>query len=142
MFQGTSLVSLDAKGRLSLPVRYREGLMLTCQGEVTITRHPDGCVLIFPRAVWIALKAKLMKLPYSARVLRRILIGSAVDVKADGSGRLLIPNELRCLCGLTREVALMGLGDHFELWDQAALAEFEKKELAKDFSETLEDFVL
>ena len=65
-----------------------------------------------------------------------------MDVKTDGSGRLLIPNELRSLCGLTREVALMGLGDHFELWDQAALAEFEKKELAKDFSETIEDFVL
>ena len=73
MFQGTSLLSLDAKGRLSMPARHRESLVLSCQGEVTVTRHPDGCVLIYPRAAWLELRPSLVKLPYSARVLQRIV---------------------------------------------------------------------
>ena len=131
MFQGTSLLALDAKGRLSLPSRYRESLLLSCQGDVTLTRHPDGCVLIYPRAVWYELHPQLAQLPYSARALQRILLGSAVDVSADSSGRLLIPSELRNLCGLGRDVALVGLGNRFELWDQATYVEFEKAVLAK-----------
>ena len=113
MFQGTSLLALDAKGRLSLPSRYRESLLLSCQGDVTLTRHPDGCVLIYPRAVWYELRPQLAQLPYSARALQRILLGSAVDVSADSSGRLV------------------GLGNRFELWDQVKYVEFEKAELAK-----------
>lgn len=131
MFQGTSLISLDAKGRLSMPARHRESLVLSCQGEVTLTRHPDGCVLIYPRAAWLKLRDSLVKLPYSARVLQRIVLGSAVDLKADSVGRFLIPSDLRSLCGLEREVTLIGLGDHFELWDQTKYAEFEARELAK-----------
>lgn len=131
MFQGTSLLALDAKGRLALPSRYRESLLLSCQGDVTLTRHPDGCVLIYPRAVWYELRPQLAQLPYSARALQRILLGSAVDVSADSSGRLLIPSELRNLCGLGRDVALVGLGNRFELWDQVKYVEFEKAELAK-----------
>ena len=142
MFQGTSLLALDGKGRLSLPSRHREDLLLSCQGEVTLTRHPDGCALSYPRPTWNALRDQLMTLPFGARVLRRMLLGSAVDIKIDGSGRLLIPNDLRSLCGLSREVTLVGLGDHFELWDQAAFAEFEKKELAKGLPQEVSNFIL
>ena len=92
MFQGTSLLVLDAKGRLSLPAKYRESLLVPCQGEVTLTRHPDGCVLIYPRGVWVQLSAKLAALPYAARTLQRIMLGSAFDVNADASGRLLVPS--------------------------------------------------
>ena len=130
MFQGTSLLSLDSKGRLSMPALHRESLVLSCQGEVTVTRHPDGCVLIYPRAAWLELRPSLVKLPYSARVLQRIVLGSAVDLTADSAGRLLIPSDLRSLCGLNREVTLIGLGSHFELWDQTKYAEFEARELA------------
>ena len=83
MFQGTSLLVLDAKGRLSLPAKYRESLLVPCQGEVTLTRHPDGCVLIYPRAEWLQLRTKLASLPYSARALQRVMMGGAVDVTAD-----------------------------------------------------------
>ena len=52
MFQGTSLLSLDAKGRMTMPSRHREALALSCSLEVTVTRHPDGCLLIYPRNRW------------------------------------------------------------------------------------------
>ena len=142
MFQGTSLLVLDAKGRLSLPSNYRESLLVPSQGEVTLTRHPDGCVLIYPRSVWIQTRAKLASLPYSARTLQRVMLGSACDVSADGSGRLLIPGDLRSLCGLRREVTLIGLGNRFELWDQAKYMQFENDELKKGLPPDVFDLVL
>ena len=142
MFPGTSLLVLDAKGRLSLPYKYRESLLVPCQGEVTLTSHPDGCVLIYPRAIWVELRSKLASLPYSARALQRVMLGSAIDVNADGSGRLLVPGDLRSLCGLNREVTLIGMGNHFELWDQAKYMQFEQAELQKGLPPEVFDLVL
>ena len=142
MFQGTSLLVLDAKCRLSLPAKYRESLLVPCQGEVTLTRHPDGCVLIYPRGVWVQLSAKLAALPYAARTLQRIMLGSAFDVNADASGRLLVPSDLRSLCSLNREVTLVGLGNHFELWDQTKYMQFEQAELQKGLPPEVFDLVL
>lgn len=142
MFQGTSLLVLDAKGRLSLPAKYRESLLVPCQGEVTLTRHPDGCVLIYPRAEWLQLRTKLASLPYSARALQRVMMGGAVDVTVDASGRLLVPNDLRSMCGLNREVTLVGLGNHFELWDQSKYMQFEEAELKKGLPPEVFDLVL
>lgn len=142
MFQGTSLLVLDAKGRLSLPAKYRESLLVPCQGEVTLTRHPDGCVLIYPRTVWALLRDKLASLPYSARALQRVMLGSAMDINADSSGRLLVPSDLRSLCGLNREVTLIGMGNHFELWDQTKYMQFETAELEKGLPQEVFDLVL
>ena len=142
MFQGTSLLVLDAKGRLSLPSKYREELLAPCQGEVTLTRHPDGCVLIYPRADWIELRDKLVALPYSARALQRVMLGSAQDITADAAGRLLGPSDLRSLCGLNREVTLIGMGSHFELWDQAQYMQFEQAQLQKGLPQEVFDLVL
>ena len=115
---------------------------MPCQGEVTLTRHPDGCVLIYPRAIWVELRSKLASLPYSARALQRVMLGSAIDVNADGSGRLLVPGDLRSLCGLNREVTLIGMGNHFELWDQAKYMQFEQAELQKGLPPEVFDLVL
>lgn len=141
MFQGTSLVALDAKGRLNMPVRYRQAMDLCCQGQVTLTRHPDGCLLIYPDPTWLKLKEKLTNLPFSARWLQRVVLGSAVSVALDASGRLLIPNDLRQLVGLQRDVMLIGLGEHFELWDKASYIEFEARELSEQPSGVVDDFM-
>ena len=130
VFQGTSLLSLDAKGRMTMPSRHRELLAQQCALEVTITRHPDGCLLIYPRDVWKERREALSRLGYAARVLQRIVLGSAVDLTIDAAGRLLIPADLRVLAGLKKEVALVGLGTHFELWDAEALARQEAEALA------------
>lgn len=133
MFQGTSLLSLDAKGRMTMPSRHREALSCASNLEVTLTRHPDGCLLIYPRPVWEERKVALTNLGYGARALQRIVLGSAVDLTIDNAGRLLIPADLRTLAGLKKEVALVGLGTHFEVWDADKLAELEKEALAAGF---------
>lgn len=103
MFQGTSLLSLDAKGRMTMPSRHREALALSCALEVTVTRHPDGCLLIYPRNRWEKTREAIAALPYSARFLQRIVLGSAVDLTVDKAGRVLIPADLRTLAGLEKK---------------------------------------
>ena len=140
MFQGTSLLALDAKGRMTMPTRHREQLMALCGGEVTLTRHPDGCVLVYPKNVWEEKRKALAALPFNARVFQRIVLGSATDLKLDGAGRILVPHELRVLCGLGRDIALVGIGEHFEVWDSKKMAEFEAKALSETLSETAANF--
>ena len=140
MFQGTSLLSLDAKGRMTMPSRHREALAVSCALEVTLTRHPDGCLLIYPRGRWEKKREALAALPYSARFLQRIVLGSAVDLTIDKAGRLLIPADLRTLAGLDKEVALVGMGEHFELWDAKRLAKLEEEASAAGFEAAAGEF--
>ena len=119
MFQGSSQLTLDAKGRLSMPTRHREALHALCDSRLTLTRHPDGCLLIYPRPRWEAKREEIARLPYSARALQRLLLGSAMDVELDAAGRLQITSELRGAAGLERDAMLLGMGEHFELWDAA-----------------------
>lgn len=140
MFQGASQLTLDAKGRMSMPARHRDALMASCDGRLTLTRHPDGCVLVYPRPTWEVRREQLAKLSYAARVLQRIVLGSAVDLELDSAGRILVPGELRSLCHLEREVMLMGMGAHFELWDAARLAEEEAKALADGLPDAAANF--
>ncbi len=133
MFQGTSLLVLDQKGRLSMPARHREALAVLCEGKVTITRHPDGCLVIYPTPVWERKREALAHLPYSARAFVRYVLGSAVDLTPDRAGRILIPAELRLMGNLTKEVALLGLGEHFELWNRETLEACEQEAAAAGF---------
>jgi MraZ protein len=130
VFQGASKLSLDPKGRISVPTRHRDLLLSGCAGRLTITRHPDGCLLIYPRPKWEAKRAELAVLPYAARALQRLLLGSAIDVELDGAGRVLVPNGLREDARLRREATLIGMGAHFELWDPELLREREERDLA------------
>ena len=101
-------------------------------GKVTVTRHPDGCLVLYPAPVWEEKRRALAKLPYSARAFVRYVLGSAVDLEPDRAGRILIPSELRQMCGLDREVALIGMGEHFELWDRSTLEAREREALAAE----------
>ncbi|WP_372686085.1 division/cell wall cluster transcriptional repressor MraZ [Castellaniella sp.] len=118
MFQGSSALTLDAKGRMSIPARYRDVLQTEEQGRLTLTRHPDGCLILYPRSEWEARRAKIAALPASARALQRLLLGSAQDVDMDSAGRILVAPELRSAAGLDRDVMLLGLGANFEVWDR------------------------
>ena len=140
VYQGLSKLTLDAKGRISIPARHRDALIAQCEGRVTLTRHPDGCLLLYPRPRWERKRAQLVDLSHSRRVLQRILIGSAVDLDLDSSGRILISPELRSAAGLEREVFLSGVGEHFELWEPARMEELEKKQLAEGGLEAASDF--
>lgn len=118
MFQGSNALTLDAKGRMSIPARYRDALLADEQGGLTLTQHPDGCLMLYPRSTWATKRIQIAALPAVARPLQRLLLGSALDVDMDGSGRILVSPELRAAAGLTREVMLLGLGSNFELWDR------------------------
>lgn len=100
-----------------MPTRHRDALLAQCEGRLTLLRHPDGCLLVYPRPVWEARREKLVQMDGRVRDLQRMLLGSAVDVELDSSGRILVSAELREDAGLAHAVKLMGMGTHFELWD-------------------------
>jgi MraZ protein len=111
-----------------------------CEGHLTLTRHPDGCLLLYPRPRWEQKRAELVRLSHARRVLQRILIGSAVDLDLDSSGRILIAPELRAAAGFDRDVFLSGVGEHFELWDPARMEALEKRQLAEGGLDAADDF--
>lgn len=140
MFQGASKLTLDDKNRLSIPARHREALAALCEGRLTLTLHPDNCVLIYPRAEWEKKRAELAGLNYAARALRRRVLGNAVDVELDGAGRILIGAELREAAELKREAMLLGMGEHFELWNPERLAALEREQLANGMPDAAAGF--
>jgi len=140
VFQGASALTLDAKGRMSVPSRYREALQGQAQGRVTLTRHPDGCLLLFPRPEWEVFRAKVAALPMDAHWWRRIFLGNASDVEMDGAGRVLVAPELRSAAGMDRGVTLLGMGGYFELWDAQTYAAKEQAAMAQGMPEALKNF--
>ena len=121
VFRGTSALALDAKGRINVPVRHRDPLMAACNGQLTLTRHPEGYLLIYPRPVWEPIQARLMALSSfnePIRRLQRLLVGHADDVEMDNAGRILVSPALRQYAGLDHRVVLVGQGNRFELWDE------------------------
>jgi MraZ protein len=137
MFQGRSALSLDAKGRMSVPTRHRDALMLQCEGRLTLTRHPDGCLLLYPRPVWETVRERISALPIGASAWKRFFLGNATDVELDGTGRVLIAPELRQGAGLEKDIVLLGMGAHFELWDAAVLTAKENETIAGGIPDSL-----
>jgi len=140
VFQGASNLALDAKGRLSVPSRHREVLQLLCQGRLTVTKHPDGCLMLFPRPTWEGFRDKVAALPMSAAGWKRVFLGNAMDVEIDSAARVLISPELRKSAGLKSDVMLLGMGSHFELWDVEAHAAHEAETMAGPLPDALKDF--
>jgi len=125
---------------MSIPTRHRDALNSQADGKLTLTRHPDGCLLVYPRPVWEERREQIARFPMSARFLQRLLLGNAQDVEMDAAGRVLVAPELRAAAGLERDVMLMGMGKHFELWDTAALKRSEEAALAEELPEVMNTF--
>ncbi len=140
MFQGASAINLDAKGRMAIPAKHRDALAQQCEGKLTLTKHPHGCLLFFPRPVWEEHRKQIAAWPMQARAWQRIFLGNACDVEIDSAGRVLISPELRAAVGLEKEVMLLGMGSHFEIWDAAKLAESEAEAVAGGMPEVLSNF--
>lgn len=123
MLRGVAILSLDTKGRLAIPARYRPELTEICDGHLVVTVDKDRCLLLYPLPEWEAVEHKLLKLPSyneQVRALQRLLIGHATEVDMDSSGRVLVPPALRKYAALDKQVVLIGQGNKFELWDEAA----------------------
>lgn len=121
MFRGVNILSLDTKGRMAMPTRYREALETSCGGKLVATVDPDHCLLIYPYPEWQEIERKLVRLPSfnkQSRGLLRMLVGHATECDMDGSGRILISAPLRDFASLTKRTVLIGQGNRFELWDE------------------------
>lgn len=140
MFQGAAKLAIDPKGRISMPTRHRDQLVSGCEGRLTLTRHPDGCLLVYPRPRWELKREELSNMPYSARALQRLLLGNAIDTELDAAGRLLVPTGLREDARLGKEASLIGMGAYFELWDPLMMREREERDLADGLPEAAAGF--
>jgi len=140
VFQGASALTLDVKGRMAIPAKHRDALLTQCEGRVTLTRHPHGCLLLFPRPTWEAHRAEIAAWPMSARAWQRILLGNACDVDMDSAGRILVAPELRNTVELARDVMMLGMGTHFEVWNAQKLAESEAQAVATGMPDVLSNF--
>lgn len=121
VFRGISELVLDAKGRLAIPARHREGLVRGDSGHLIITADHGGCLLIYPPAEWEPIQAELMRRSsFNERIrsLQRLIVGHADDVELDAAGRILVPPALRRYAALDKRVVLVGQGRKLELWDE------------------------
>ena len=118
MFRGINAISIDAKGRLAVPAKYRDIL----NGPLVVTIDiEETCLLLYPKTAWQLIEDKLQSLPSfnnAARRAQRLLIGHATDAEADNHGRLLLPPMLREYAKLDKRVVMIGQGNKFEVWDE------------------------
>tara|TARA_R110001583_G_scaffold154899_5_gene306593 strand:- start:3947 stop:4402 length:456 start_codon:yes stop_codon:yes gene_type:complete len=122
VFRGLSAVNLDAKGRLAIPMKYRQMLVDLCAGRLVATIDTEErCLLIYPLHEWEVIQAKIEALPSfnpSARRIQRLLIGHATDIDVDANGRILLSQPLREYAQLEKETILLGQGKKLELWSK------------------------
>jgi MraZ protein len=118
MLLGQYTYTLDSKGRLTIPSKFREEL----SDRVVVTRGLDRCLTIYPTDVWREIAQKVTALPITdprGRSLRRIFFADAIDAELDSQGRILIPDRLRTIgdLQLSSEVTIIGLDSFIELWN-------------------------
>ncbi len=114
--------------------------MAQAAGRLTITRHPHGCLMVFPRPEWEAFRERIAQLPMAAQGWKRIFMGYAMDVDMDGTGRVLVSPELREAASLSKDAILLGMGNHLELWDKTAYEAQEAAALQSAMPEAFKDF--
>jgi len=142
MFFGESAANLDAKGRLAIPVKYREMLADVCNNKLVITYNPFeiSSLFIYPEQEWQRVHDSVKPLSSfdeNHRNLQQKLIGSAFFTEPDKGSRIQIPVNMRSIASLEKKVILLGMGDKFELWNDEAL--MKQRHQIPDLSEGVSD---
>ncbi len=124
MFRGLTAISIDEKGRITIPSQYRKTIEGEKAGnELVVTIDPeDRCLLLYPSQQWQIIEEKLQELPSldpASRRIQRLLMGHATDLKLDRHGRIILPPLLREYAGLDKTIMLVGQGKKFEIWGEA-----------------------
>jgi len=136
VFRGISEVTIDAKGRLSLPVRFRAAVLAENGGVMVATIDTqERCLLLYRLKEWEAIEQKLSALPSfdaSARRIQRLLIGHATECEIDAQGRLLLAAPLREYAHLERDILLVGQGQKFEVWSATLWQEKRQQWLSEE----------
>jgi len=126
VFFGETAINLDAKGRLAIPMRYRESIQELCAGRMVLTysAFDSGALYLYPEQEWERVRDEVTGLSTfnpGHRSLQRKLVGSASAIEPDGNGRIQLPQTLRQVAGLEKRVVLLGMGDRFEIWNETIL---------------------
>jgi MraZ protein len=139
VFRGRHQHSVDAKGRTSLPARFREKLGATGESCVVVARSIDGCLVAYPLQAWVQFEQSIAAMdPFDKAValLRRITIGSAEECDVDKLGRLVLPLHLRKAAGIDGELLWIGNIDHIEVWEPKAFEVYDQN-LTEEQSDVL-----
>jgi MraZ protein len=123
MFRGRYEHTIDAKGRTSLPARYRDVLEASGERRIVVTSALDPCLVAYSMPEWAAFEERLGKLPAFDRAVqkvKRLYVSGAVECEVDDSGRILVPPTLRDYARLSKDVLWAGMGKYAELWDKEA----------------------
>jgi len=143
MFRGINSATLDPKGRMALPARFRESVVESSEGNLVVTIDVrEKCLLMYPLPEWETVQRKLEALSNigsRARLLQRLLIGHATDLELDGNGRLLLPPMLRSYAELDRKLVLVGQGNKIEIWSETLWQARMNEWLADDAGSLLAD---
>ena len=126
MFFGETAINLDAKGRLAIPMRYRDAIQERSDGQLVLTysAFDNGALYLYPEEEWERVRDEVTGLSTfnpGHRSLQRKLVGSASAVEPDGNGRIQLPQTLRQVAGLEKKVVLLGMGTRFEIWNETVL---------------------
>ena len=117
MFMGEYNHTIDAKGRLIIPAKFREVL----GDEFVVTKGMDGCLFVFDNSEWQVFAGKLRSLPMIDKEVRqftRFFLAGAASVEVDKQGRILLPSVLRDFAGITKDTVLIGVGSRIEIWSK------------------------
>jgi len=121
--------SIDAKNRLFIPAKFREEL----GGSFYITKGPDGCIYVCSQEYWTSIEEKLKTFPISkSRNLQRTLFANAAKLEPDAQGRIVIPKKLKEYANLIKDVAIIGVSTHAEIWDLERWRQIDEDELTGD----------
>lgn len=126
MFIGEYIHTIDHKRRLAIPSKFRR----TLGKRAIITRGLDNCLVIYPLEEWSKMASKLENLPAgqtNARDFNRVILSGASDVELDKLGRILIPDHLKDYATLKKSVAVLGLSNKIELWDEIRWQAYKRK---------------
>ena len=127
MFRGFNTVSIDSKGRMAIPSRFRERLAGIAGGSLVLTLNPlDHCLWMYPYSDWELIENKLAELSdfdKQSRRTKQMMRGYASDCQLDSQGRILIPQELRDYARLQKSAVILGQGNKFEIWNQKSWEE-------------------
>lgn len=140
MFIGEYTHSLDTKGRMAIPSKFRDAL----EAGAVVTRGVDHCLFMYTMEEWNKLAEKIAQLPFSqanSRAFSRLMLAGAMDVQIDRQGRISIPDYLRNYAGITKKVVVAGLYNRLEIWDEDQWQTYKDQTEyeSEDIAETLGD---
>ncbi|RUR11957.1 division/cell wall cluster transcriptional repressor MraZ [Legionella sp. km772] len=139
MFRGINTITIDTKGRLAIPTRYRSALGEEEKVPLVVTIDTEEtCLLLYTATQWQIIENNLQKLPSfnaAARRIQRLLIGHATDIELDANGRVLLPPVLRIYAQLEKDVVMIGQGNKFEVWNKELWEAKREQWLAEEASQ-------